>query len=150
MMKVPQSVRREAFKKYILKCKDKYNIAFFQWRYRFPSKVKFDKRLLEQVILDRLNKMIEDDINQDQKISKETLAGSKCTRDFLKKYDLAGKEQPHLVNNFWAIGWDDPFPDDDKMLIGSLDDPDKDLNTACHVEDWVYPELRYMEGCAPF
>ena len=155
IMKVPHPVRREALTKYVVKCKDRYNIAFFQWRYRFPSQATYnnkklhDRKLLEGIILARITKFVQDDINQDQRIDSETLANSRVTRDFLKKYDLIEKNKSFLVNSFWMIGWDDPFPDDDEFIIGSIDDPAPDLKSPEAADDWVYPEFRYVEGNAP-
>ena len=45
--------------------------------------------------------------------------------DFLQVYDVL---EPHYkdfqINSFQTIGWADPYPDDDKFIIGSLDDGD--------------------------
>ena len=39
------------------------------------------------------------------------------------------------------IGWSDPFPDDDKKLIGSIDD--EKFVAPKSIDDWVYPEYKY-------
>ena len=43
----------------------------------------------------------------------------------------------------------DPFPDDDKFIIGSVDDVPDGLKTPSTVEDKVYPEGRYIPGQSP-
>lgn len=45
------------------------------------------------------------------------------------------------------IGWSDPFPDDDKVLIGSIDD--EKFHLATQHDEWVYPEYKYSFGQCP-
>ena len=35
------------------------------------------------------------------------------------------------------------------MILGSIDDECPDLKSPCHLDDWVYPEFRYVNGNAP-
>ena len=55
----------------------------------------------------------------------------------------------YLINRFFTVGFADPYPDDDKNIIGSVDDAPDDLVSPSKIEDKVYPESRYVEGNSP-
>ena len=63
-------------------------------------------------------------------ISYETKAASIIAKNFLTaaRYDIIdNRKASFLINRFWTIGFADPFPDDDKHIIGSVDDAPDDL-----------------------
>jgi len=88
------------------------------------------------------------------KISEETEEHSKIAKDFLtkKRYNIIDdrKNVAHLIKRFYTIGFPDPFPDDDKHIIGSVDDvPDDLANPEC-IDDRVYPDSRYKRENSPY
>lgn len=56
----------------------------------------------------------------------------------------------YLINRFWTVGFSDPYPDDDKNIIGSVDDTPDDIKTPSQITDRVYPESRYTPGNSPY
>ena len=87
-------------------------------------------------------------------ISEETKAGSRITENFLTKerYDIIDEREDihYLIKTFFSVGFADPFPDDDKFIIGSKDDAPDGLEPPSKVEDRVYPDQRYTEGNSPY
>ena len=68
-----------------------------------------------------------------------------------ERYDIIDdRDASFLIKRFWTVGFADPYPDDDKNIIGSVDDVPPDLKTPCRVEDRVYPDSRYVQGRSPF
>lgn len=55
----------------------------------------------------------------------------------------------YMINRFFTIGFADPYPDDDKNIIGSVDDAPDDIKPPCHPSHRVYPDQRYIEGKSP-
>lgn len=47
---VPTSIKRKLFIFYIKKCRELHNVAFFQWRLKYPSKIRHDPEELESNI----------------------------------------------------------------------------------------------------
>ena len=87
------------------------------------------------------------------KISLETKMNSIIEKNFLTKerYGIVDKRLAnYLINRFWTVGFSDPYPDDDKILIGSVDDVPPDFRTPCKVQDRVYPDSRYTPGNSPY
>ena len=65
----------------------------------------------------------------------------KDTIDNLKSYN---------INSFMQIGLEDPWPEDEKIITGSLDDIDpKVYKIPTKVEDDVYAAYRYINGSSP-
>jgi hypothetical protein len=63
-------------------------------------------------------------------ISETTKEASVIAKDFLTKarYDIIdNRKSTFLINRFWTVGFADPYPDDDKFIIGSVDDVPDDL-----------------------
>ena len=88
-----------------------------------------------------------------QYISVDTKAHSEIANDFLtqEKYDIIDERLSNfLINRFWTVGFSDPFPDDDKNIIGSVDDVPDDLHTPSKVTDRIYPDSRYTPGNSPY
>ena len=73
---------------------------------------------------------------------------AKIENDFLVKYRMADNIRTlkgFNVNSFTQIGLEDPFPDDDKFIAGSLDDVDKAVYLMPKVPtDYVYQDQRYI------
>ena len=55
-----------------------------------------------------------------------------------------------LIQRFITVSFPDPFPDDDKNIIGSVDDTPNDLKMPSGVDDKVYPDSRYFDGNSPY
>ena len=86
-----------------------------------------------------------------QKISLQTKEHSVIANNFLKKYNLIVKNpQDFNINRFFSVGIADPYPDDDLNIIGSRDDGEDFLPAPDKVEDFVYPDSRYVEGRSPY
>jgi len=59
--------------------------------------------------------------------------------------------QPFFINSFLQIGLEDPFPDDENLYDGSLDDESPDTyKMPSKVEHPVYAESRYINGFGPY
>ena len=41
---IPREVQWAALRKYVDKCQELHAMAFMQWRYEFPNKIKYDKQ----------------------------------------------------------------------------------------------------------
>lgn len=54
-----------------------------------------------------------------------------------------------LINRFYTVGFADPYPDDDKFIIGSIDDAPDDIKPPSKIEDLVYPRSRYCPHHSP-
>ena len=94
--------------------------------------------------MSRINNLI-NSFECNKKITDETLEKSKLARDFLVKYKLADEtQQVFLVNSFWSLGWPDPYPDDEDLLIGSVDDVPSDFRLPQKPADDVYAPTRYI------
>lgn len=46
------------------------------------------------------------------------------------------------MHNWDALGWDDPFEDDEGTFFADCTEP-------VRFDDWVYPEFRYRKGFSP-
>lgn len=118
--KVNDEIRIEVLQTYVTKCKQVYNIAFIQWRSKFPSKVKeVSKEEKEKCILKRINQMKKHTHLDKQKVMAETLEAAELNSDFLLKFQFADNEEelkPFNINSFKQIGLSDPFPDDDNHV----------------------------------
>ena len=52
---MPKEIKKAVLTAYINKCRELYHIAFFQWRLKFPNKLNFNPKILEELIEDRQN-----------------------------------------------------------------------------------------------
>ena len=60
------------------------------------------------------------------------------SKNFRVKYKLVDKNPPvFCVNSFDAVGWDDPFPNENNPYAVT-----DDLITPTKPDDWIYPEFR--------
>ena len=84
-----------------------------------------------------------------EKISLKTKENSKISRDFLLKYDAIDEYKTHCINSFQTIGWADPFPEDDLIIDGSINDG-HNLIIPFNPTDWVYPDSKYVKEYPPF
>jgi hypothetical protein len=123
-------------------------IAFFQWRLKYPNKVRHDPRELEEIIVGRIRHITEE-ILTDEYVSEETIANSQIGRYFLLQNKFVDAYKPFFINSFSIIGWSDPFPNDDNLIKGSLDDGDG-MSMPKYFTDLVYSESRYIEGFSPY
>ena len=77
-------------------------------------------------------------------ISEETKIHSRIAENFLTadRYDIIDDRTdiPYLIKRFFTVGFADPFPDDDRFIIGSVDDTPDDLMPPSTVDDRVYPD----------
>lgn len=96
----------------------------------------------------RINHLVAELVSEEE-ISELTRASSVIAKNFLVKYKMIDDRQPFNVNSFQTVGWSDPFPNDDKLVTGSLDDGDN-MTLPTKIDDWVYPESRYIEGFSPY
>ena len=82
-------------------------------------------------------------------MSKKGLQQAKISKDFLQKYSIVQNgDRVHNISNFRSIGWSDPFPDDDKFVIGSVDD-DIDAVVLNDIDDYVYDKSKFIHGVPP-
>ena len=51
---VPEEVQRAVLKEYLRKCSELHNIAFFQWRLKYPNEVRHDPIEIEKIISTRI------------------------------------------------------------------------------------------------
>ena len=86
---------------------------------------------------------------KEQTINEETLENSKIAENFLVKYKFIDEYKPFFINSFKSIGLSDPFPHDDEIITGSLDDGES-LKMPEKVSDLVYPESRLVPEYSPF
>ena len=54
-------------------------------------------------------------------------------------------ERVFLINSFWSLGWPDPYPNDEDLLIDSVDDVPPDFRLPMKPSDDVYAPSRYIE-----
>lgn len=105
---VPEKVRRDCLSKYLKSCRLLHAIAFFQWRNKFPNKIKHNKNQLDELISEKTSFLY-------SKIAKtkptdETLKSSKLRPDFFKHYVYFNqKEEAWAIQSFHQIGMCDPF-----------------------------------------
>ena len=79
--------------------------------------------------------------------------GAKLGADFLHKYGFVDKLPlpPFNVNTFRQICIEDPFPDDDKVVKGSLDDVDDSIfKVPNDVGDLIYGKSRFLKHMSPW
>ena len=115
----------------------------------YPSDLRYDKEEIHELLTSRINNLI-NGFKTDQKILDHTKEAAKISKDFIQKYDFIKKERlVFLVNSFWEIGMADPFPDDEDLVIGSVDDVPDDFKIPTKVNDYVYGPTRYIEGNSP-
>lgn len=105
-----------------------------------------DDRTLEELILARINDLVKQ-LNPNNKVSKQTDQKAKLTPRFLKDNGLISVQRPFLVNCFPQIGIEDPFPNDDLTVIGSVDDDD--CKIAQKHTDLIYDAGRYQDEFSP-
>lgn len=101
-------------KAYVEKCRELYNIAFLQWRNRFPSSVRYKFEEIDELLTARL-KNLKDSFNPNMKVLDETRKNFLFNeKKFKKTYKLADtRQKTFLINSFKQVGWEDPFPEED-------------------------------------
>ena len=129
-------------------CRILHAIAFLQWRLKFPNEVRHDREELTEVIQGRINHLMAELVSEEE-ISELTKENSVIAKNFLVKYKMIDEKKVFNINSFSTVGWSDPYPNDDKYITGSVDDDD-DITLPVKVDDWVYPESRYIKGFSPY
>jgi hypothetical protein len=89
----------------------------------FPSKLRHNPEELEEILVGRIRHMTTE-LLTDETITEETKAASVIGRNFLVQNKFIDEYKPFFINSFSSIGWSDPYPNDDKLIKGSLDDGD--------------------------
>ena len=95
----------------------------------FPPDDSEEKiEVLEEIITEKIE-YFKRLFRPNAKITEDTEGASNLKKDFLRKYRLMDimPLKPYNINTFIQIGIDDPFPDDDKKYIGSIDDVDPSI-----------------------
>lgn len=94
--------------------------------------------------------MQNDFYNSELRVPEEVLKLAKLTPNVLKQYSLLdSRGKNFLIHSFTDIGMRDPFPDDDAVLKGAVDDVIYSRGIPQILEDDVYPLSRYVEGRSP-
>lgn len=105
----------------------------------YPSKIRYDANQLEQLLVSRINNLI-NGFNAEQVILEKTKEGSVLSKDFILKFKFIKRDREiYFVNSFWEIGMTDPFPNDEDLIIGSVDDIPEDFKMPTQPKDLVYP-----------
>jgi hypothetical protein len=86
-------------------------------------------------------------LNHENKVSKSTASAAYLPPDFLVKYQLVSPPQSYFINSFITLGLEDPFPEDDLHIKGSVDDDSFKISTS--PEDLIYERSRYHVDYSP-
>jgi len=54
---VPKAIKMEALLKFVEQCQEYHAIAFFQWRYSFPSKYSNNDDTLKEITLEKMKRL---------------------------------------------------------------------------------------------
>ena len=85
--KVPKFIAKWALTLFVWKCREYYQIAFFQWRRAFPSEVRFNINELNELIQFRIQYTYLNNVNKG--IPNElTRSSTELPEGFLSKYHL--------------------------------------------------------------
>ena len=127
---VPEDVKIEVLKVYLIKCMQLHSIAFFQWRLKFPNTIKHDPQQLEDIISDRVDYFS----REFESMNKMILTNSKFDEKKLGDYNLVQEPNTYLISSFESVGLPDPFPRKE---------------TANNFPEHGYPSERYCHGTSP-
>jgi len=133
-----------------------HSLAFIQWRLKYPNKTKHNPQWLQAVLTARVRNLCMS-LSFDQKISHQTDKNGYISPSFFTKYleyfSPQGVEQPFLVNSFQSIGWQDPFPNEERSDFDDMQD-DQTSNikfpSLDAVNEDVYPGFRYLQDTSPY
>lgn len=138
IIRVRKEISCAVLTKYLHKCGQLHSLAFFQWRYKFPSNIWYKTRQIQDVIFWK-TKRVYDNVFWKQKNKKRTTW--EMDDFFFEKYQKIITE--HLgcnISTFKQIGLHDPFPKE-------IDDIEFQI-PHCY-DDYVYSPSRYVYGSSP-
>ena len=158
MMGVKPEVKRHIFLAYINRCRELHAIAFLQWRKKYQKEVKnkyesitFTDADFDELLLTSINILNhEDNMKLYQRPLPKTTEMGAVNPQFYKNFESMlnhRKYESYYINQFWDLGWADPFPEDDK--VGGMPDT-ADLSLPTKPDDLVYEECRYVEKYSPY
>ena len=105
---IPKEIKEALLKEYVKRCIEMHSIAFLQWRLKYPSKVSYNKELVEDMVRLRISHLYLS-VNPDQAVSDLTLDSGHIDKDFVKEYFEfnmpEGVYQPYFINSFSSLGW---------------------------------------------
>lgn len=70
--RVPAEVRRACLAEYVLRCRHLHSICFLQWRRMYPSELRYEEELLDQVLADAIT-LVKDNNLMNNKVKEEHL-----------------------------------------------------------------------------
>ena len=143
--KVPKHIASWLMTLFVWRCRELYQIAFFQWRRAMPSKLKCNMGDVVELIDFRVEYTftrckLPESIPTEQTRS----ASGPPSTDYLAKYGLAdeGGDRQYIINSFHQLGWPDPYPKENSYKSSASQPVDGD--------DLVYDPIRFREGTPPF
>ena len=143
-MQVPVKIKEACLLAYVNKCREVYQIAFFQHRDRYPSPLKTNMNELVVLIESRIEWTYLRNINADGQNCPDPMTQefSKVGATFEEKYlDPNIKQQiTYNINCFEQLGWVDPFPAKDYV---------SKFKIPSNIDQLVYAKERYIEGVFP-
>ena len=115
IIKVPREVQSATLYAYINRCREVYQIAFFQWRVLYPSRLKNNEKEKQDLISKRINyTYFKERGKYSMKPLDQTISHSKLPRNFKKNYShfIEKADKKYNINTFDQLGWVDPFPNE--------------------------------------
>ena len=138
---------------YVNKCRELYQIAFFQWRKMFPTSKKYHEDEVVELINDRMEYTFQrnlENMNDSSKlkITAKTSQNSKLPKDFYFTYFASlflNKEEivdcSYNITSFEQLGWKDPYPKENRIQ-NKWKMPQK-------IDDLVYKRQRFANNFIP-
>jgi hypothetical protein len=143
--KVPKHIASWLLTLFVWRCRELYQIAFFQWRKAMPSKVKCNMGdLLELIDFRVAYTFTRRKLPASIPTERTRLASSPPGADYLARYGLSdeGGDRQFIINSFHQLGWPDPYPKENSYKSSAKQPVDGD--------DLVYDPVRFSEGTAPY
>ena len=73
IVKIPKKLQNRVLTQYVMRTRDLYQIAFFQWRKKFPSKIRYDINEIEELLESRIEyQFTRNRVNMDKHASADT------------------------------------------------------------------------------
>jgi len=143
--KVPKHIANWVLTLFVWRCRELYQIAFFQWRKAMPSKLRCDMGDVLELIDFRVEytftrRKLPESIPTEQ----TRLASAPPSSDYLTRYGLTdeGGDRQFIINSFHQLGWPDPYPKENSYKSSAKQPVDGD--------DLVYDPVRFREGAPPY
>ena len=99
IMQVTKEQRYHILKRFIKACRLMHTVAFMQWRFAFPNKVKFDEEQILELLEEAYHRLYSSPLIV--VLSAKTVP---VPQSFYQDYDL-DNEKHYYVNHFEQIGW---------------------------------------------